>query len=166
MSTWEWKELCEKEHMHRWERSATTTNLVCTAEPRDNPEPQDAYVATVFCSVCKQPAKLRHGEIHYSEGGIKSPVCYGGCDIEYLTENIEWVSVKAPLITTLAGMVAAAKNQIAAEIESSVMRDLPRDPTGFSAVHPLSRGQVGDNKLHLYGSMTNYNMVMQYKTST
>lgn len=39
----------------------------------------------------------------------------------------------------------------------------PRDNPAPLDISSLSRGQVGDNKLHLYGTMTNYNLVMQHK---
>jgi hypothetical protein len=48
MSTWEWKQLCPKDHMHVWERSDRSTDLVCTAEPRDTPEPVDAEMAHII----------------------------------------------------------------------------------------------------------------------
>ena len=75
---WQWKELCEKEHMHRWERSATTTNLVCTAEPRDNSEPQDAEMSYLIETIEWVPVKgtemlrelvaLAKGEIQQDAG--------------------------------------------------------------------------------------------------
>ena len=47
---WEWKELCPKDHMHTWERSQITTNLICTTEP-DEPHNVDADMAAVIESI-------------------------------------------------------------------------------------------------------------------
>lgn len=140
---------CEKDHMHRWEHSATSMDIICTAEPRDNPEPQDA-------------------------------------EMGYIIENIEWVSVKSPMVTHLAGMIANAKKEIAEGVESSVLADLPRNPVGFSdllrttTAHYEDAIRLEDERWRnspfykimqerqaeirlLYGTMTNYFLVMDHK---
>lgn len=82
--------------------------------------------------------------------------------------------------------IAAAKNEMASEIESSVLSDLPRDPVGFTRLLEMTANAYEDairkedarwrnspfykimqqrqaEICLLYGTMTNYNMVMAYK---
>jgi len=67
-----------------------------------------------------------------------------------------------PVEAHLAEMIADAKNQIVSDIGLRIQRELDAiQPTGIQSL--ITRGQVGDNKLHLYGTMTNHKMVMGYK---
>jgi len=111
----QWKVLCLKDHMHRWERSATTTNLVCTAGPRDNPAPQDAEMA-------------------------------------HAIENIEWVSVKLPVLETLTEMIASAKKDIQRDAHSQFLAALHAEQSPIW----LEAARNHEAKKDLYGNYRNY----------
>ena len=90
------------------------------------------------------------------------------------------------LIDMLDELVAAAKNEMAADIESSVLSDLPRNPVGMSALiettakqyehaieaesmawlnspfYKIMQQRNAEIRL-LYGTMTNYWLVMEHK---
>lgn len=141
----------------------------------------DAYDSIVFCSRCGEQAKVSpSGRLEYSEGFIKTPVCWGGCDATTPAHE------PTKLIDMLDELVAAAKNEMAAEIESSVLSDLPRNPVGMSALiettakqyehaieaesmawlnspfYKIMQQRNAEIRL-LYGTMTNYWMVMEHK---
>lgn len=107
-------------------------------------------------------------------------------EMAHVIENIEWVSVKPPVLKSLTEMVANAKKEIAEEVESSVLSDLPRNPVGFTDLLKLTMNHY-DHAIEqehkrwlnspfykimrerqteiclLYGTMANYFLVMEYK---
>ena len=138
-----WHEgLCTEDHMHSWElRGGEWFCLNATHDSRrDNPESpdMDAYQAVVYCSVCGKPAKLRNGEVVYSEGGIKSPVCYGGCGVQFsdlLKHTVD-------------------------QYEDAIIKEDERWRN--SPFYKIMQQRQAEIRL-LYGTMTNYFLVMDYK---
>lgn len=108
---------CYEDHMHEWHRSATEFNWICTNQTRDNPEPVDAYEATIT-------------EYH----------------------NYVWTAVKPPVLKGLAQLVADAKNDLVADVQSSVLGKLMRE----TSPSWLEAARNHEAKKDLYGNYRNY----------
>ena len=128
---------CHEDHMHVWE--ATMEGFRCIGE-----------LAMEISGV----HPVMRGEVQDAE-------------MSYIIESIEWSYVRAPVLKSLAEMVANAKKEIVAEVESSVLADLPDDPVGLAEYQPTTykwwpmltwaeAAALHEEKKDLYGCHRNF----------
>ena len=84
----------------------------------------------------------------------------------HIIESYEWISVGQPMLTNLNRMIADAKKDLVADVQSSVLADLPRNPVGLRALFAADDDENIDVIRDIWGGSRPFMDFLHFKTST